>query len=404
MRKIAAFVLILSAALLMLGCTVFADNTAKHGSGDADTENAAVSEIIDEYAKLYGDGITRGINSLDGAEIEKVVPGFSAGEIIADVAKGKNIFSIRGIYDRGVSLLAGEVRQTAKIAAFILALSVLCTYLTNIRANLGGGASETAFFVCYTVIAGIAAAAFLDVIQCCRSVTENISVFMRVIVPVVMAGLVSSGAVVSATSFEALLIGVIEVTEWIIETLFIPLLMMAAAMNIVNNLSERLQADKLVQLMNKAVKWGLGILLTVFVGITGLQGIAAGSADGLTVKVTKFAASNLIPVVGGILSESVETVMNCSVVIKNSVGVTGIVLVILIAVMPLMKVAACLIMFRLCAAVIQPVSDKKIVKCISELADSVSCVFSMITAVTVMFVIILTIVINIGNTTLLLGR
>ena len=171
-----------------------------------------------------------------------------------------------------------------------------------------------------------------------------------------------------------------------------------------NNLSEKVNAEKLVQLLNKTVKWGLGIMLTLFVGVTGLQSIASGGADGLTVKVTKFAASNLIPVVGGILSESVETVMNCSIVIKNSVGVVGIILVALIAVIPLAKVAACLILFRLCAAVIQPVADKKIVKCVSELADSVSCVFSMITAVTVMFVIILTIIIIFGNSAAIFGR
>ena len=244
---------------------------------------------------------------------------------------------------------------------------------------------------------GISAAAFLGVVRSGRAAVENISVFMRIIVPVVLTGLASCGAVISAGAFEAILIGVTETVEWALEVVFIPLIMMAAAMNIVNNLSEKLNVDKLAGLMNKAVKWGMGIMLTVFVGITGLQGIASGGADGLTVKVTTFAASNLIPVVGGILSESVETVMNCSIVIKNSVGVAGIMLVILIAVIPLTRAAANLILFRLCAAIIQPIADKRIVKCLSEMADSVSCIFSIIAAVAIMFVIILTIIIGVGN-------
>ena len=144
--------------------------------------------------------------------------------------------------------------------------------------------------------------------------------------------------------------------------------------------------------------------MTLFVGIMGLQGVVTGSADGLTVKVTKFAAANLIPMVGGILSESVETVMNCSVVIKNSVGVLGIIFVILIAAVPILKVTASLIVFRLCAAVVQPISDKKIVKCISELADSIAGILALMVAVAVMFIIIITIIINVGNSAAMLGR
>ncbi|MBO5955235.1 MAG: stage III sporulation protein AE, partial [Clostridia bacterium] len=180
--------------------------------------------------------------------------------------------------------------------------------------------------------------------------------------------------------------------------------LMSAALGVVNNLSENINAQKLVQFLNKVSKWGIGLVMTLFVGVMGLQGLVSGSADGLTVKVTKFAASNLIPLVGGALAETVETVMNCSVVIKNAVGVLGIIMVVLIVAVPVLKVAACLMMFRLCAAVLQPISDKRIVKCISELADSISSVFGIMMVVSVMFIIMLTIIINVGSTAALLGR
>lgn len=389
-RRIAVILIVLMSMIL----TVFATE-----------EPVTETEIIDGYAKLYGDEITKGIGNIDGIELDRLVPEFDAEEILSGLSKGENIFSIKEIYNKGIALLTGEVKNTLKILVIILALSVLSTYLVNIQNSLSNdGASKAAFFTCYIMIAGVASAAFFEVISCGQNVIENVSVFMRVIIPVSLVSLMSSGLVITATSFELTLMGVIEMTEWIIETVFIPLLMMAAAINITNNLSDKINAEKLVQLINKAVKWGLAILLTVFVWVTGLQGIASGGADGLTVKVTKFAAANLIPVVGGILSETVETVMNCSVVIKNSVGIVGIIIVTLIAVVPVMRIAACLIMFRICAAVIQPVADKKIVKCISEMADVISCVFSMIVAVVVMFIIILTIIINIGNTAALFGR
>ena len=216
--------------------------------------------------------------------------------------------------------------------------------------------------------------------------------------------LLTSGAIVSASVFEPVLLSVIEIAVGVIEYGLIPLVMITTALNIVNGLSSDFKADRLVKLLNTAVKWSLSVMLTIFISVAGLQSIASAGVDGLTVKLSKFAASNLIPVVGGILAESVETVMNCSVVIKNSVGVVGIIAVVLTALMPILKICAILIIFRLSAAVAEPVSDAKIITCISRLADSISVLFSMLAAVTVMFVIILTVVVNAGSSVLMLGR
>lgn len=363
------------------------------------------TEIIDEYAKIYGEKIQDGIDMIESRDMDAAIPKFSAEQLLSDISKGKNIFSIGEIISRLLELLLAEIRNTMRILVFVPAIAVLNTYITGMQSNFQmKGAAQAAFFVCYTVMAGIAATAFFEVVRCGQGVIENISVFMRIMMPISLASLASSGAVISATTFEIVLVSVIEITEAMVEKLFLPMVMAATALNVANNMSQTLSVEKLVQLINKTVKWGLGIMLTLFVGITGIQGIATSTADGLTVKLTKFATSSLIPMVGGILAETVETVMNCSVAIKNSVGILGIIVVIGIAVVPVIKVAACLILFRLCAALIQPISDERCVKCISELGDSVSSVLAMAVAVVVMFVIILTIIINISNSAILLGR
>ena len=363
------------------------------------------SDIINEYIEIYGDKIQEGIDSANGSEISKSFPQFSVEQILADVSKGKLNFSIGSILSRLAELLFEEMKGTLKLLLIIPAIVILNTYLGGIAGNFQSkGAIQAAFFVCYAVMAGIASAAFMETVKCSRSVIENISVFMRILIPVSLASLASSGAVISATTFEIVLMSIIEITQLAVERLFVPLVMASTALNIANNISDTFDAEKLVQLIGKTIKWGLGAMLTLFVGITGLQGIASGSADGLTVKVTKFAASNLIPMVGGILAETVETVMNCSVVIKNAIGIVGIIAVVVIAVLPIIKMTACLILFRLCAALIQPIAEKKWVKCISEFGDSVSSTLAMAVTVVVMFVIILTIIINVGNSAILLGR
>ena len=227
---------------------------------------------------------------------------------------------------------------------------------------------------------------------------------MKFVVPIVITSLLTSGAIVSATVFEPVLLGTVEIAVVAIQSFFIPMVMITTAMNIVNNLSDKFKTDKMVGFLNRCIRWGLNIMLTVFVSVAGLQSIAASGADGLTIKLTKFAAANLIPVVGGILSESVETVMNCSALIKNSVGIMGIICVAVVAAAPIIKLWAVLIIFRLTAAVIQPVSEPKMVVCITELANSISLLFSMLATTTVMFIMIITIIINAGNSAVMLGR
>ncbi len=359
-------------------------------------------DIINEYIKIYGDKIQQGA---DDAGIGKNFPKFSAEDILADVSKGKDIFSVKQILLKLVVLLFDEIKRTLKLLLLIPSIVILNTYLSGMQSSFySKGAIQAAFFTCYSVMVGVAATAFVETVKCSQSVIENISVFMRILIPVSLASLASSGAVISASTFEIVLMSIIEITQFAVEKLFVPLVMSATALNIANNISSTFNAGRLVALIAKTVKWGMGTMLTLFVGITGLQGVASGSADGLAVKVTKFAASNLIPMVGGILAETVETVMNCSVVIKNAIGVVGIIAVVMIAVVPVVKVTACLILFRLCAALIQPIAEDRWVKCIVEFGDSVSSVLAMTVAVVVMFVIILTIIINVGNSAILFGR
>jgi len=215
--------------------------------------------------------------------------------------------------------------------------------------------------------------------------------------------LMTSGAIISATALEPTLLSIVEIGVWVIENIFVPLVMISTALNIVNGISDKFKTEKMVKFMNNTVRWGLTVMMTIFVSLAGLKSIASSGADGLTIKLSKFVTANLVPMVGGILAESVETVMNCSVVIKNSVGIFGIICLGLIAIRPALKLGAMLLLFRITAAIAEPVSDEKVVGCLSKIGDSVSVLFSMIVAVVVMFVMVVTIVLNAGNTAIILG-
>ncbi len=364
------------------------------------------SKILDEYAYLYGDVFEDALDDADALnKFEELIPDTSTIEMFRELTRGRVTVSIPQLLGILIKGLLGEVYKSLRLMALVLAVAILCSYLTGLKEGFGKeGVSKAAFFVCYIIIATITSAAFYDAAELASGTIDKIAEFMKFVVPIVITSLLTSGAIVSATVFEPVLLGTVEIAVVVIQSFFIPMVMITTAMNIVNNLSDKFKTDKMVGFLNRCIRWGLNIMLTVFVSVAGLQSIAASGADGLTIKLTKFAAANLIPVVGGILSESVETVMNCSALIKNSVGIMGIICVAVVVAAPIIKLWAVLIIFRLTAAVIQPVSEPKMVVCITELANSISLLFSMLATTTVMFIMIITIIINAGNSAVMLGR
>ncbi len=385
----------------ILGWVVFLVVTQPVSAEEGITEG-----ILTPYTEFYGDVFQE---QLEDAEAEDsfatLFDRAEPKEILWQLMQGKIEISPAAIMKTLFRIFMGEVYQGLTLLIFIVILSVLCSYLTGLQEGFGAeGVGMAAFYACYIIIAGIASVAFYQTAECAGETVEQIALFMKMVVPLVITTLVTCGALVSAAVLEPVLITVVELSVAIIQGIMIPAVMIATGMNIVNHLSDRFKTQKLVKFMNQSIKWGLSVMLTVFVSVAGIQSIASGGADALSVKLSKFATANLIPVVGGILSESVETIMNCSVLIKNSVGIFGILCLLAMVVFPILKIGAMLILFRLTAAVCEPISEPKIIGCISEFANSISVLFSILTAVCVMFVMVLTIVINAGNTALMLGR
>ena len=353
-------------------------------------------ELISGYSELYGEQIEGGAGEIINQSITPYANGMNIGEFIKRVASGEVPLNPIGIVKELLSALFGEMLGVTKnmllVVAMVILSSVLSAVVTGFEKNATG---KIAYYVCFIAVAGLASSTFYSCLEGASAAIENLTLFMRCIVPIMITALLSSGAIVSATSLEPVLLTVIEAALTLIKSIFMPLVMVGTGLGTINALSANLKTTRLVSLINNTVKYGLSVLLTVFVAFAGLQSIASSGADALTLKLTKFASSNLIPVVGGILSESVETVLNCSSVIKNSVG--GVILVFFIAVMPIVNIIAAMLTFRLVAAFCEPIAHKSLVECISCMANGISMVFSMLVSVSVMFIIIITVMINIST-------
>ncbi len=360
-------------------------------------EPSAPQDLVDEYLGIYGEQIDEGAGGVIFEAVTPYADGFSIGELLSRIAAGDVPFDMRSLARELFRALTGKVLSAAKNMAGVLAAAVLSAFLANSVSDFERGAAfKAASYVCFIAVASMAASVFYGCLVSASSAIENLAVFMRCAVPVMMTALLSSGAAVSAAALEPTLLAIIEIAVSLIRSVFVPLVMIGVGLGTVNSMSEGLKTARLVEFINGAVKYGLSVILMIFTAFSGLRGIAASGADALTLKLTKFASSNLIPLVGGILSDSVETVMRCGAVIKNALGVLGIIVVFFIALTPVLEIVSALIVFRLAAALCEPISEKSVTECLSVMADGIAAVFSMLAAVSIMFIIMLTVMINIS--------
>ena len=225
--------------------------------------------------------------------------------------------------------------------------------------------------------------------------------FMNNLIPILITLMLTTGNIVSANLIQPIILFVITFIGNFIVSILIPIILVATALGIISKVSDKVQIDKLSKFLKSSVIWVLGIVLTLFVGIISIEGNLSSTVDGVTAKTTKAAVSSFIPVVGKILGDAVDTVIGCSNILKNAVGIVGVIVIIGICVIPIIKLTLLMGMYYLGAALCQPIADEKIIKLLEQMGDTFKIFLAIMCSVSVMLIIGVTLIINISNSGLM---
>ena len=196
----------------------------------------------------------------------------------------------------------------------------------------------------------------------------------------------------------------VDVVTLCVKNIIFPFILISAALSAAGCVSEKNTVNRLSKLFSNIAKWLLGILITVFIAVITMQSLAAPALDGIATKTAKYAMGVFVPVIGSVLSETLDLVFGSCVILKNAVGVTGLVAVLAICCAPLIRLAAQATMFSLAAAAIEPVADQRMTDMLSKIGESVMLVFVILLVVILMFIVNLAVIISAGNTAAVLGR
>ncbi|AZS14731.1 stage III sporulation protein AE [Paenibacillus motobuensis] len=315
--------------------------------------------------------------------------------------------------DQGFSLKTGflglmrymwhEVLYNGHILVTIVLLSIFSMILETLQSAFERKqVSKVAYSICFMVILVLAINSFHVAINYATEAITGMIDFMMAMVPLLFTLLASMGNVATVSVTHPLVVFMVHTVGTLVHTVVFPLLFFSAVLHIVSTLSDKYKLTQLGNLLRTISMSLLGILLTVFLGVISIKGIAGSVVDGVTLRTAKYLTGNFVPVVGKVFADATDTVISASLLVKNSIGLVGVIILLFLCAFPAIKILVLALIFNLSAAVMQPLGDTPIVTCLDTIGKSMIYVFAALAAVGLMFFLAITIMLTAGNVTVMM--
>ena len=322
---------------------------------------------------------------------------FSFQELAQNLLSGNFNQALRQIGEAIEDSLFQEIRGNGKLAGQILALGIIGGVFTNFSSAFGKSQiSEAGFFVTYLLLYTCLAASFFTSITVAAEIVDRSLGFMKVLMPVCFLAAAFAGGSLSAIASYEFTLAAIAAAQWICGSFLIPVVRMYGLLVMAGHISREDVLSKLTDLLSQGVSWILKTLVGVVLGVHLLQSMVLPYVDSMkTGAVQKLIG--VIPGIGQGADALAQMVIGSGVLIKNTIGAAGIVVLAILTVIPVLKLVILMVLYQCTAAILQPICDKRLVSCISDMARGHKLLLSVSVSVILLFVITVGVVCASGN-------
>jgi len=384
-----------AAAVLLLVLMMFAGESA-YASTPAET-------IVKEQAeRLPTDKVESYWNRLI-SEYGGYFPDNRAPSFMELLTGGDEKFSLKAIFAAIGKYMLHEVLVNGKLLASIVILTVFSMILESLQSAFEkNNVSKVAYAISYMVLLLIAINSFSVAIQYAKSAITSMIQFMIAVIPLMLTLLGSMGNVASVTVLHPIIVFMIHAVGTLIYTIVFPLMFFSAVLHIVSSISDKYKVTQLANLLRNISVAALGITVTVFLGVISVKGGTGAITDGVTIRTAKYITGNFVPVVGRLFTDASDTVIGASLLVKNAVGLAGVIIIVFLCAFPAIKIMALALIYNVSAAVMQPLGSNPIISCLQTIGKSLIYVFAALAAVGLMFFLAITIIITAGNVSVMM--
>lgn len=346
------FIFVIIFCLLALLSTFTLDFFVDANDTNAEEINLRVDEIV---------------NNIDFYEIEVFVNDLNNLNLFETTIKDKVIQILNGEYFTNYSgLLSGlfslffvDIREFLPILFMLIAIGLLTSLIMNLKSDSSKGTSETIHFVSFTIMIIVVLVVFKGILTKTSVTLDLILSQMQLVFPILITLLASIGSLTTISIYNPLVAVLTSIVSIIFEKFLYPIFILIFLLTIIGNLTDTIKLNKITGFLNSTFKWCIGIVFTIFTGCLTIQGISAGKFDSVSIKATKFAVKSYIPIIGSYISEGMDFLILGSVLVKNTIGLVGVMIIFITIVSPMISILVFKLGLQLCGGILELTGNNK---------------------------------------------
>lgn len=291
-----------------------------------------------------------------------------------------------------------EITSQMHLLGKLLFLAVLCVLMQQLQTSFRSSQiAALSYSVCFIFLLIIGMKAFTSAVMLAEQTIDAMIGFMEALLPLMLFLLTAVGAITSAALFTPLMLFAVNVLGVLMKTVILPMFLLTAVLDSLNYFSRTYRLGQLASLIRQGgmILFGFGMML--FTGLLTVQGVSGGIADGLGLRTAKFAVGNFVPIVGKMFADSVDVIFGASLILKNAVGIFGMVTVATVCLVPLIKLLVLAFLMKAGGALIQPMGEERLASCLAQLGTHILLLFAVTLSVALIFFLTITIIVGVGS-------
>ena len=345
------------------------------------------------------DYVNEQLSIIDFFELDKILDNYSGYE--------SNIIDSNSFYDKVVKIINGDlslnynnlfeafinialdyILEIVPLLCTIVSIVILGSFISQLRSSIGSkSVNDVVHFVCYGIIIVLISTVVTKIIGITTDTLLNMKSQMEIIFPILLTLMSAVGGAVSVGIYQPAIVllssGIMEIFNAII----LPLFILIFIFTIVQNISNTIKFDKFISFFSSSFKWIIGCVFTIFFAFLTIQGITANTYDGISIRTVKYTVKSYVPYLGGYLSDGFDLLLSSSIIIKNAIGITGVVLLLITILSPLVNILIFMFGLKLVSAILEPIADSRISNFLHNVAKSLSMLIACIIGVAFMYLI-----------------
>lgn len=313
----------------------------------------------------------------------------SFSDIVKDLMAGEIKKVAENIAQEVFRQIGKECRTNQKMIAELMVIAIMAAFFSNFsNVFFNQQVGETGFFAAYLLMFTMILSSFFLMSSIVSEVMQKLLSFMKVLIPSYsLAVTASTGLTTSLAMYEFFMI-IISICEWVMLKGIVPLIYMYMIMELANNMAKEDHFSKLTELIKKGSIQALKGVVGIVLGVNVIQSMILPAADSVKVNVIQ-KGLNAIPGAGQLLGTVTSTIVGSSVIIKNSIGGAGIFCLIVILAVPVLKIILFVLTYYIAAALLQPISDKRLIQCLYAAGESGKLLLNVLLSCGALFLLVI---------------